>query len=160
LESNIPLLWAALHGTKVLSSLIGGDLSDRVGRRTLIVSGWLLYAAVYLGFAFVSTVGMAWVLFLVYGIYFGLAEGAEKALVADLVSPEQRGTAYGLYNLAFGITVLPASLLMGALWNWRGPQTAFIVSAVIGSIAALLMLVIVSARPSLSPNSQQLQSSS
>ncbi len=59
-------------------------------------------------------------IFLVYGVYFGLAEGAEKALVADLVRPEQRGTAYGLYNLAFGITVLPASLLMGGLWDWRG----------------------------------------
>ena len=141
--ATIPLLWAALHGTKVLSSLIGGDLSDRLGRRTLITSGWLLYAAVYAGFAFISSVGEAWVLFLIYGVYFGLAEGAEKALVADLVRPEQRGTAYGLYNLAFGITVLPASLLMGALWSWRGAQTAFIVSAGIGLIAALLLLATV-----------------
>jgi len=146
-ESNIPLLWAALHASKVLSSLIGGDLSDRLGRRRLIVSGWFLYAAVYLGFAFVSSVGVVWVLFLIYGIYFGLAEGAEKALVADLVRPEQRGTAFGLYNLAFGITVLPASLLMGAIWDWRGPQTAFIVSAVIGATAALLLLSLVSAKP-------------
>jgi MFS family permease len=153
-ESNIPLLWAALHGSKVLSSLIGGDLSDRLGRRRLIVSGWLLYAAVYFGFAFVSTVGMAWALFLVYGIYFGLAEGAEKALVADLVKPEQRGTAYGLYNLAFGITVLPASLLMGALWDWRGPQTAFIVSAGIGATAALLLLLLVNAPPQQSSSEQ------
>lgn len=146
--ATIPLLWAALHASKVLSSLVGGDLSDRLGRRTLIVSGWLLYAAVYLGFAFVSSVGAAWTLFLVYGIYFGLAEGAEKALVADLVRPEQRGTAYGLYNLAFGITVFPASLLMGALWSLRGAVTAFIVSAGIGAIAALLLLSMVSTRPS------------
>jgi MFS family permease len=145
-ESNIPLLWAALHMSKVLSSLIGGDLSDRLGRKRLIASGWLLYAAVYLAFGFISTVGMAWALFLVYGIYFGLAEGAEKALVADLVRPEQRGTAYGLYNLAFGITVLPASILMGALWDWRGPQTAFIVSAGIGAVAALLLMMLVNTR--------------
>ena len=147
LESSIPLLWAALHMSKVLSSLVGGDLSDRLGRRTLIVSGWLLYAAVYLAFAFVSTQGAAWALFLIYGVYFGLAEGAEKALVADLVRPEQRGTAYGLYNLAFGITVLPASLLMGLLWGWRGPRTAFIASACIGALAALLLLAVVNARP-------------
>jgi MFS family permease len=134
------LLWSALHLSKVLSSIVGGDLSDRLGRKTLIVAGWLLYALVYLGFSRVSTAGEAWVLFLIYGIYFGLAEGAEKALVADLVRPEQRGTAYGLYNLAFGITVLPASLLMGALWDWRGPATAFVVSAVIGSTAALLLI--------------------
>lgn len=138
--ATIPLLWAALHASKVLSSLVGGDLSDRIGRKTLIVSGWLLYAAVYLGFAYVSNVGEAWALFLIYGIYFGLVEGAEKALVADLVRPEQRGTAYGLYNLAFGITVFPASLLMGALWSWRGAATAFITSAVIGAAAAVLLL--------------------
>src|SRR6185295_19236155 len=102
----IPLLWAMLHVSKVVSSIFGGDLSDRLGRRRLIVSGWILYAAVYAGFAFVSTSISVWILFLIYGIYFGLAEGAEKALVADLVRPEQRGTAYGLYNLAFGITVL------------------------------------------------------
>jgi MFS family permease len=138
----IPLLWAALHVSKVVSSLIGGDLSDRLGRRRLIVSGWLLYAAVYAGFAFVTSSFSVWVLFLVYGIYFGLAEGAEKALVADLVRPEQRGTAFGLYNLAFGITVLPASLLMGTIWDWRGPATAFLVSAGIGVTAALLLLTV------------------
>ena len=143
---NTSLLWAALHVTKVLSSIFGGDLSDRLGRKRLIVSGWVLYAAVYAGFAFVSNELSVWVLFIIYGIYFGLAEGAEKALVADLVRPEQRGTAYGLYNLAFGITVFPASLLMGTLWDWRGPRTAFLVSATLGATAALLMLMLVKPR--------------
>lgn len=143
---NTTLLWAALHGSKVLSAIFGGDLSDRLGRKRLIVSGWILYAAVYAGFAFVSHPVSVWILFLIYGIYFGLAEGAEKALVADLVRPEQRGTAYGLYNLAFGITVLPASLLMGALWDWRGPKTAFLVSATLGASAALLLLMFVRTR--------------
>jgi MFS family permease len=142
----IPLLWAMLHVSKVVSSLFGGHLSDTLGRRKLIVSGWVLYAAVYAGFAFVSNPISVWILFLIYGIYFGLAEGAEKALVADLVKPEQRGTAYGLYNLAFGITVLPASLLMGALWNWRGPETAFLVSAILGATAALLLMILVKTR--------------
>ena len=139
----IPLLWAALHAMKVISSLVGGDLSDRLGRKTLIVTGWLFYAAVYLGFAFVSTVAGTWTLFLIYGIYFGLAEGAEKALVADLVPADKRGTAYGLYSLAFSITVWPASLLMGALWSWRGASVAFIVSACIGALAALLLAMTV-----------------
>jgi MFS family permease len=145
--TTLPLLWAALHTTKVISSLWGGDLSDRLGRRRLIVSGWLLYAAVYAGFAFVSSNISVWILFLIYGIYFGLAEGAEKALVADLVRPDQRGTAYGLYNLAFGITVLPASLLMGTVWDWRGPATAFLVSAGIGVAAAALMLTVRTSSP-------------
>jgi MFS family permease len=141
--SLIPLLWAALHVMKVGSSLVGGDLSDRLGRKTLIVSGWLLYAAVYAGFAYASSAAEVWLLFLVYGLYFGLVEGSEKALVADLVRPEQRGTAYGLYNLAFGVTVLPASLLLGALWDWRGAPTAFLTSAAIGVTAALLLTLTV-----------------
>ena len=148
---SIPLLWAALHGSKVLSSIFGGDLSDRLGRKRLIVSGWILYAAVYGGFAFVSNPVSAWILFLIYGIYFGLAEGAEKALVADLVRPEQRGTAFGLYNLAFGITVLPASLLMGVLWDWRGPATAFLVSGFLGGTAAVLLLLLVKTRTTTAP---------
>jgi MFS family permease len=135
----VPLLWAAHHGTKVLSSLFG--------RKRLIVSGWVLYAAVYAGFAFVSNTASLWILFLIYGIYFGLAEGAEKALVADLVRPEQRGTAYGLYNLAFGVTVFPASLLMGMIWDWKGPTVAFLVSAVMGATAAMLLLLLVRLHP-------------
>ncbi len=144
---ELPLLWALLHVSKVVSSLYGGHLSDIIGRRRLIVSGWILYAAVYAGFAFVSNAISVWILFLVYGVYFGLVEGAEKALVADLVKPEQRGTAYGLYNLAFGITVLPASLLMGFLWDWRGPQTAFLVSAILGATAAILFRLVVRVGP-------------
>jgi len=143
----IPLLWAAHHGMKVLSSLFGGDLSDRLGRKRLIVAGWILYAAVYAGFAFATHQASLWILFLVYGIYFGLAEGAEKALVADLVRPEQRGTAYGLYNLAFGVTVFPASLLMGMIWDWKGPAVAFLVSALMGATAALLLLILVRPHP-------------
>jgi MFS family permease len=143
----IPLLWAAHHGSKVLSSLLGGDLSDRLGRKQLIVSGWVLYAAVYAGFAFATQTVSLWILFLIYGIYFGLAEGAEKALVADLVRPEQRGTAYGLYNLAFGITVFPASFLMGMIWDWKGPTVAFLVSAMMGATAAVLLLIFVRPHP-------------
>lgn len=139
----VPLLWAAHHVSKVLSSLFGGDLSDRLGRKRLIVAGWTLYAAVYAGFAFATNQVSLWILFLIYGIYFGLVEGAEKALVADLVQPEQRGTAYGLYNLAFGVTVFPASLLMGIIWDWKGPATAFLVSAVMGATAATLLLIFV-----------------
>lgn len=143
----IPLLWAALHISKVVSSIYGGHLSDRLGRHRLIVSGWIVYAAVYAGFAFVTASVSVWVLFVIYGIYFGLVEGAEKALVADLVRPEQRGTAYGLYNLAFGITVLPASLLMGGLWSWFNAATAFLVSAAIGLLAAVLLMVFVKPKP-------------
>ncbi len=138
----LPILWMVLHFSKVIASLIGGDLSDKIGRKKLIVAGWMVYAVVYLGFAFVDSAWQAWGLFVVYGIYFGLAEGAEKAMVADLVTDEKRGTAYGLYSLAFGITVFPASLLFGGLWSWLGATTAFVVSSAISVIAAGAMLTV------------------
>ncbi len=138
----IPLLWAFLNLSKVLSSLIGGDWSDRIGRKTLIFIGWMVYALVYAGFAFINSAWQAWLLFLVYGIYFGLTEGVEKALVADLVPSEKRGTAYGWYNLAIGITVFPASLLFGQLWNQFNAETAFLVSAAIGIVSAFLILTV------------------
>lgn len=141
----LPLLWMALHFSKVVSSLIGGDLSDKFGRKTLIFAGWILYALVYAGFAFVAEQWQAWVLFVVYGFYFGLTETAEKALVADLVPDDKRGTAYGLYALAFSITVFPASLLLGAIWSAFGAATAFLFSAVL-SLAAAAMLLTVKAK--------------
>lgn len=145
--TTIPLLWALLHVVKVITSFIGGDLSDRIGRKPLIVSGWLIYGLVYVGFAFVSSAWMAWVLFLIYGIYFGLVEGTEKALVADLVRPEQRGTAFGLYNLAFSITVFPASLILGVLWKYFSATTAFLTGASLGILAALLLMLLVKTHP-------------
>jgi MFS family permease len=138
----LPLLWMVLHFSKVFSSLIGGGLSDKFGRRPTIVAGWLIYAAVYLGFAFVDSAWQAWALFIVYGIYFGLTEGVEKALVADLVEDEKRGTAYGFYNLFYGITVFPASLLFGLLWTYFGAATAFVVSASISIVSAILLQTI------------------
>ena len=142
----LPLLWMALHFSKVVFSLIGGDLSDRIGRKTLIVAGWIIYALVYAGFAFVESAWQAWVLFVVYGAYFGFTEGTEKAMVADLVEPEKRGTAFGFYNLAFSVTVLPASLLFGALWTRFGAETAFIFSAFISICAAGLLSTVHSKR--------------
>ena len=141
--ATIPLLWAALHACKVLTSLVGGDLSDRLGRKRMIVSGWILYACVYAGFAFVSRPVEAWALFLLYGVYAGLTEGAEKALVADLVPAEQRGTAYGLYKSRLRITVMPASLLNGRAVDFYGAHTAFLASTVIGATAALTLALAV-----------------
>ncbi|MFN2392854.1 MAG: MFS transporter [Pyrinomonadaceae bacterium] len=136
----LPLLWMALHLSKVFSSLIFGDLSDRIGRKTLIFSGWILYAFVYAGFAFVSSAWQVWALFLIYGVYFGLTEGVEKALVADLVPAKKRGTAYGFYNLAFSITVFPASIIFGSIWTKFGAEAAFLISAIISVCAAVLLL--------------------
>ena len=138
----LPLLWVFLHISKVVFSIIGGDLSDRVGRKQMIFSGWILYALVYFGFAFVDSAWQVWGLFFIYGAFFGLTEGVEKAVVADLVEPEKRGTAFGFYNLAFGITVFPASLWFGAIWTSFGAETAFVISSCISISAAILLLTV------------------
>ena len=133
----IPILWAVLHVVKSASSTPGGALSDRLGRKPLLVSGWLLYAAVYFGFARAQVEWHAWALFAIYGIYFGLTEGVEKALVADLVPAERRGTAFGWYNLAIGLGALPASLLFGAIWDRAGAPAAFLFGASLALVAAI-----------------------
>ena len=136
-----PLIWAALNLVKSASNTPGGALSDRVGRRPVVIAGWLLYAAVYVGFALASAAWHAWALFVVYGIVFGLTEGTEKALVADLVPAARRGTAFGWYNLAIGIGALPASLLFGQLWNRYGSPVAFVTGASLALAASCALLV-------------------
>lgn len=137
-----PLIWAALHVVKSVSNTPGGALSDRVGRRPVVLAGWLLYAAVYVGFALASAAWHAWALFMIYGLVFGLSEGTEKALVADLAPVARRGAAFGWYNLAIGIGTLPASLLFGALWNRYGSPVAFVVGASIALAASCTLLAV------------------
>jgi MFS family permease len=112
----------------ILSSPLGA-LSDKIGRRKLIIGGWFAYGLVYLGFALAQTGWQIWMLFGLYGIYYAATEGVAKALVADLVPESQRGTAYGLFNAAIGITALPASLLAGLLWQGAGTWAGFGASA-------------------------------
>jgi MFS family permease len=122
-----------------------GALSDRVGRRKLIIGGWLAYALVYLGFAAAQRSWHVWLMFGLYGIYYAATEGVAKAFVADLVPDAQRGTAYGWFNAAIGFTALPASLLAGLLWqgagNWTGlgPSAPFLLGAALAFFASLLL---------------------
>jgi MFS family permease len=122
-----------------------GSLSDRIGRRRLIIGGWLVYAAIYLGFAFAQSAWQVWALYVVYGLYYGMAYGTANALVADLVPDNLRGTAYGTYNAVIGILAFPASLIAGLLWQgvgaWKGfgPSAPFLFGGTLALIAALLM---------------------
>ncbi|MDQ3069737.1 MAG: MFS transporter [Acidobacteriota bacterium] len=137
--SWLPLTWAALHVVKSASSIAGGLISDRVGPRVPIIAGWILYAAIYAGLAFASSLLAVVTLFLVYGLFFGLTEGPEKALIADLAPAEVRGTAFGFYNAALGLGVLAASVIFGALWVAVSPAAAFLTGAAIALAAAALL---------------------
>lgn len=135
----IPLLWGLHHVSKVIWSLMGGALADRIGSVPSIVAGWLVYALTYAGFALAGTVWQAWALFLFYGLFYGLTEAPEKALIARLAAPGGRGSAFGAYHFAIGIAALPASVLFGALWVMFGAPTAFFVGAALALLSALLL---------------------
>lgn len=128
-----------------LVSTPAGSLSDRIGRRKLIVGGWLVYAAIYYGFALAQTGLQVWILYTIYGIYYGMAFGTANAMIADLVPDALRGTAYGTYNAILGILDFPASVIAGILWqgafSWTGfgPSAPFFFGASLALIASILM---------------------
>lgn len=122
-------------------SFVSGDWSDRVGRRAVIATGWIVYAVVYAGFAFSSSLSALLTWFIVYGFYFGFAEGTEKALVADLAPASRRGTAFGVYNAVVGLGALTASVVFGVLWKLFGAPIAFGVGASLAFVATALLFV-------------------
>jgi MFS family permease len=120
----LPLVWAFFHVIKVIFSTPLGSLSDRIGRKIVISIGWGIYAFVYLSFAmliFLSSdmqIVATFILFAVYALFYAFSEGAEKAFVADLVSDDKRGTAFGLFNFSIGLGALPASIIFGSLYTY------------------------------------------
>jgi MFS family permease len=136
----IPLLWAVHHISKAIFSTLGGHISDKIGRKTMIICGWVVYFLTYFGFAFANVPYMIWVLFVFYGLFFGFTEGVEKAFVCDMVPKENLGTAYGFYNLAIGISALPASLIFGFVWKVFSFKAAFIMGACIAAVALIMLL--------------------
>jgi MFS family permease len=144
---TIPLLWAFFHVIKMVSSMPFGALSDRVGRRSIIITGWCVYAVTYIGFAHATTELHVWLLFTLYGLFYGLTEGVEKALLVDIAGKDERGSAFGWYNFAIGVGALPASLFFGIIWKKFGSTAAFGFGAVLAAVAAVLLLLLVRTIP-------------
>jgi MFS family permease len=140
--SLVPLSLAVMNATYALSAYPLGWLSDSINRDRLLIGGFFLYALIYLGFAWVQTPWQIWILFALYGLYLGMTQGVMLALVADQVPATLRGTAFGLINLAIGLTLLPASLLAGALWKWASPQATFMAGSLFAAIAAIALLLL------------------
>jgi MFS family permease len=132
------LLWAAMHVVKAAISEQAGHHTDRVGRRPLILAGWMVYAVTLYALAFVQTGAMLWAWSLALGFYFGLTEGAERALVRDLAPPAERGTAFGWFHMLVGLSAIPAGLLLGGLWATYGVHAAFLASSALAALAVML----------------------
>ncbi|KTB48727.1 Permeases of the major facilitator superfamily [Dehalogenimonas alkenigignens] len=145
---DVTLMLVVFNITYMLAATPAGVLSDRLGRRTLMMIGWGIYAAAYLGFAAAGASWHIWLLFAVFGVYYGIVEGVAKAFVADLVPPEKRGTAFGLYHGVLGLLLLPASLIAGFLWQEVSPASPFFFGAALAFLAMLGLRVLVKpARP-------------
>ncbi|MBC7328027.1 MFS transporter [bacterium] len=140
----IPVLWFTLDMTRTIFSMPAGVISDRIGRRYVIVLGWLIYAITYFGFAFAWKAIHIWLLFILYGFYYSLTEGVERAFVADLVPSELRATAYGIYRFAIGVGALPSSVIFGALWQWtKSPVVPFAFGASLAFLASMMLLLLI-----------------
>jgi MFS family permease len=139
-EIWLPAIWFAFHIAKSIGSVVVGRLVDRVGPRRPLLAGWILYALVYLGFAAATQAWQAIALFMTYSLFYSLTESAEKTIVANLVSPEQKGRAFGWFHFAIGIAALPANLMFGALYVVH-PWLAFGVGAGLAGAACVLSLV-------------------
>jgi MFS family permease len=135
--ATVLLLYLSFNLIYALVSYPASRLSDTIGRKKILVAGYCVYAAVYLGFAVVSRLPMFWVLFPVYGLYMGFTEGIEKALISDIAPKQLRGTAIGLHAALVGIGLLPASLLAGLLWRYFGASAPFYFAACMGIVAAV-----------------------
>ena len=140
---QVVMMLVLSNATYAVTALPMGVLSDRLGRRRVIILGWFIYGLVYLGFALASSLWQMWLLFALYGIYYGTVEGVARAFVADLVTEEKRGTAYGLYHGVVGLTLLPASLLAGWLWQAVSPAAPFYLGAGLALLATLGLLALI-----------------
>lgn len=140
----VPLLWAAASGVKALISAPAGSLSDRYGRLPIVSIGWVTRIILLIAFAWLPDGDMVvWVLFLGYAAALAFTEGAERALLGDFAPVEQQGTVFGLYHLLSGIMVLPGAVLFGAVWQWLGMSSAFMMAAVLTTIAAMMLWILV-----------------
>jgi MFS family permease len=141
-DTLIPLAYLVFNLTYTFFSLPTGILSDRIGRRPVIISGYVIFAIIYLGFGLVHHPLGIWILFVFYGLYYAATEGIQKAYIADLVPMGNRGTAMGTFNAFTGFAALPASIIAGFLWQAFGPLATFATSSGLAILAAILLFII------------------
>ncbi len=140
-EFYIPFVYMVFNTVSVVLSVPVGKISDRIGREKLLIAGYILYSIVYFFFGRFSDIKVFLVLFMFYGLYSAMTDTCQKAMVSDLVSGDLRGTGYGLYHAVLGITLLPASLMAGLLYDRVSPAAPFYLGSAMALMAALLLIV-------------------
>jgi MFS family permease len=138
---TVLLLWALLCAIQSGVAWAGGGLSDRFSKTTVVAITWLAYGAGLIGIATTSTTGGLWIAVAIYALLTGIGEGAEKALVSELATDEDRGTAFGWYNMIVGLAAIPAGLIFGAIWSQVGADTAFAAFGGVAIISAVAVLL-------------------
>lgn len=139
--SVIPLLWMSYNFVSMISAPLFGRFSDKIGRAPIISVSFLCYSIIYLGFSFFSDQLSIWLLFMAYGIYYGLSAGVYKAYISDLVDSDKRGTAFGIFETAMGLALLPASIIMGYVWELFGSSYAFMISSIFSLLGFVIVLI-------------------
>jgi MFS family permease len=133
------LIWSAISLAKAVTSTVGGQLADRYGRGSLMLISWVAFAVSFLLFGLVTSSSGLWIVSIFYGLFVGLSEGAERALISDYAPPLERGTAFGWYHLAVGLAAIPAGVLFGTLWQLHSAPLAFFVAGGVAALAAILL---------------------
>lgn len=140
-KSYIPFVYMIFNTVSVILSIPIGKLSDRIGREKLIILGFLVYAIVYLFFGKFNSINIFIFLFMLYGFYSALTDGTQKAMISDIVSKDLKGTGFGIYHAVIGITLLPASLIAGLLYDRVNSNAPFYFGSIMALIATVLMIV-------------------
>lgn len=138
----VPLVWCGHTAIRMLAALPAGILADRFGKRRIVLAGWVVYAGVYAGLGLTASLQAAFVLVAVYALYWSLADSVLRAIVADLVPDDLRGTAYGLFHFCVGVAILPANLIFGIVWKAKGHAAAFVMSAAFALVACGMLLAL------------------
>ena len=140
---SLLLLWAFFNLAKSLASWWGGKAALRLGKERVMAISWIAYAATFVALSMTTTPLMLWTVTLVYGIFAGLGEGIERAVIGDFAAPTERGTAYGWYNMMLGLSAIPAGLMFGGLWQFFGASYAFSFAGFVALVAALVLHIYV-----------------